>query len=27
MKSDPNKYPIGEAHWGDILYETPLGWL
>jgi membrane dipeptidase len=26
MKSDPNKYPIGEAHWGDELYETPLGW-
>jgi len=22
MKSQPIKYPIGEAHWGDELYET-----
>jgi len=22
MKADPLKYPIGEAHWGEELYET-----
>merc|ERR1719491_2060956 len=22
MKSNPLKYPIGEAHWGEELYET-----